>query len=90
MVDGYVLANGNTILVKSQTNPAENGIYVFNGTTSLLTRAATALRATMPAGGVILYNGIFAFDETPSMSKGQLMGCKAGIALQNRPVRYST
>ena len=55
-----------------------------------LTRAATALRATMPAGGVILYNGIFAFDETPSMSKGQLMGCKAGIALQNRPVRYST
>lgn len=54
------------------------------------TRAATALRATLPQGGFILYNGIFAFDETPSMTKGQLMGCKGGVALQNRPVRYST
>ncbi len=41
-VDGYVLANGNTILLKSQTIPAENGIYVFNGTASVLTRAAHA------------------------------------------------
>lgn len=54
------------------------------------TRAVTGLRATMPQGGFILYNGIFAFDETPSMTKGQLMGCKGGVALQNRPVRYST
>lgn len=55
-----------------------------------LTRAATALKASMPQGGVILYNGVFAFDETPSMTKGQLMGCKGGIALQNRPVRYAS
>ena len=55
-----------------------------------LTRAVTGLRATMPQGGVILYNGIVAFDETPSMTKGQLMGCRAGFALQNRPVRYAT
>lgn len=54
------------------------------------TRATTGLRATMPGGGFILYNGIFAFDETPSMNKGQLMACKGSIALQNRPVRYAT
>ena len=54
------------------------------------TRSATALKVNMPQGGVVLYNGIFAFDETPSMTKGQLMVCKGGIALQNRPVRYST
>lgn len=55
-----------------------------------LTRATTALRATLPAGGFILYNGIFAFDETPSLTKGNLMSVKSGIALQGRPVRYST
>ncbi len=55
-----------------------------------LTRAVTGLKGNMPQGGVILYNGIVAFDETPTMSKGQLMGCKGGFALQNRPVRYST
>lgn len=53
-------------------------------------RTATAVKANMPQGGVILYNGIFAFDETPSMTKGQLMGCKGGIALQGRPVRYAS
>ena len=52
-------------------------------------RSTTALRATMPQGGSILYNGIFAFDETPSLTKGQLMSVKAGIALQGRPVRYT-
>lgn len=54
------------------------------------TRAVTALRATLPAGGFILYNGIFAFDETPSLTKGNLMSVKAGVALQGRPVRYAT
>lgn len=55
-----------------------------------LSRATTALRATLPAGGFILYNGIFAFDETPSLTKGNLMSVKAGVALQGRPVRYAT
>jgi hypothetical protein len=54
------------------------------------TRVTTPLRATLPQGGYIAYNGIFAFDETPSMSKGNLMSVKTGVALQGRPVRYST
>lgn len=54
------------------------------------TRALTALRASLPAGGAILYNGIYAFDETPSLTKGNLMSVKAGIALQGRPVRYAS
>lgn len=54
------------------------------------TRATTGLRATLPAGGVILYNGVFAFDETPTLTKGNLMSVKGGCALQGRPVRYAT
>lgn len=58
--------------------------------TVALSRAQTALRATLPQGGFILYNGIFALDETPSLTKGNLMTIKAGVALQGRPVRYAT
>lgn len=53
------------------------------------TRAVTGLRAALPQGGVILYNTLVAFDETPSMTKGNLMAVKAGYALLNRPVRYA-
>ncbi len=54
VVDGYTLGGvdgaatpaafgmGNTLLVRNQTNPAENGVYVFNGNGNLLTRAANA------------------------------------------------
>lgn len=58
--------------------------------TAALARSNYALRATLPQGGFILYNGIWAFDETPSMTKGNLMSVKSGCALQGRPVRYST
>ena len=58
--------------------------------TVALSRAQTALRATLPQGGFILYNGIWALDETPSLTKGNLMTVKAGCALQGRPVRYTT
>lgn len=52
------------------------------------TRALTGLRAQLPNGSVLYYNGYVNFDETPSMTKNQLMGCKGGFSLQGRPVRY--
>jgi len=54
------------------------------------TRANTGLRGILPSGSILLYNGIVAFDETPSMSKGQVMSVKAGYALQGKPVRYAS
>ena len=38
-IDGYSLSNGDRILVKNQTVAAENGIYLFNGAGSAMTRA---------------------------------------------------
>lgn len=40
--DGVTLANGETILLRAQTAPAENGLYTFNGSASAMTRTATA------------------------------------------------
>lgn len=37
--DGVTLTSGDRLLVKNQSAPAENGIYVFNGSASALTRA---------------------------------------------------
>ncbi|NRR28891.1 phage tail protein [Oxalobacteraceae bacterium] len=55
-----------------------------------LSRTVTGLRGALPQGGFLFYNGIVAFDETPSMSKGNVMQCKGGFALQGKPVRYAT
>lgn len=52
------------------------------------TRLMTGLRLSLPSGSTILYNGIFAFDETPTLTKNEVMACRGAIALQNRPTRY--
>lgn len=41
-LDGVTLNNGDRILVKDQTTLSENGIYVFNGSGSALTRSLDA------------------------------------------------
>lgn len=53
-------------------------------------RSLVALKASMPDGSVILYNGYVSFNETPSMTKNQLMGVKATFNMQGRPVRYAS
>lgn len=54
------------------------------------TRSLVGLKATMPDGSVILYNGYVSFNETPTMTKNQLMGVVATFNLQGRPVRYAS
>jgi hypothetical protein len=41
-IDGITLSSGDRVLVKSQTSQAENGIYVFNGASTPMTRSADA------------------------------------------------
>lgn len=40
--DGVTLTSGERLLVRAQTAQAENGIYIFNGSSSALTRATDA------------------------------------------------
>jgi hypothetical protein len=39
-IDGISLSNGDRVLVKSQTSQPENGIYIWNGSSTAMTRAA--------------------------------------------------
>lgn len=41
-IDGVTLSNGDRVLVKAQTTVSENGIYVFNGAATPMTRAPDA------------------------------------------------
>jgi hypothetical protein len=54
------------------------------------TRNLVGLRATMPNGSVILYNGYVSFNETPSMTKNSVMVVNATFSLQGKPVRYAS
>ena len=54
------------------------------------TRNLVGLRATLPNGSLILFNGYVSFNETPTMTKGQIMGVKTTFNLQGRPVRYAS
>jgi hypothetical protein len=50
----------------------------------------TGVRAVLPTGSPLLYNGIIGFNPTPTMVKGQVMAVKAGLSLQGRVVRYAS
>ena len=52
-VDGVVLGASDRVLVKDQTTPAENGIYVWNSSSSAMTRAADADSTTKLAGTIV-------------------------------------
>lgn len=52
-IDGIALANGDRILLKNQDNPAANGIYVWNGDSTALTRADDANSSSELAGAVV-------------------------------------
>lgn len=56
--DGVTLSNGDRLLVKNQTAQAENGIYVFNGSGSALTRATDFdTWAEIPGSAMVIQEG---------------------------------
>lgn len=52
-VDGVTLTNGDRVLLKNQTDATQNGIYIFNGTGSNLTRSTDADTGTELANKTI-------------------------------------
>jgi len=41
-IDGITMASGDRVLLKAQTSAAENGIYIWNGASTVMTRALDA------------------------------------------------
>lgn len=51
-------------------------------------RVMRALKLNLPNGAVLLYNGIVAFNSTPTLTKGNVMEVSASFSLQGPPTRY--
>lgn len=56
VIDGVTLISGNRVLVKNQTIPAENGIYVFDGSTLIRSQDMNSW-AEVPAAFVFIEEG---------------------------------
>jgi hypothetical protein len=52
-------------------------------------QAVTAVRAVLPSGAPLFYNGFVGFNPNPAMGGGA-MTVKCGLALQGRVVRYAS
>jgi hypothetical protein len=52
-------------------------------------QAVTAVRAVLPSGAPLFYNGFVGFNPNPAMGSGA-MTVKCGLALQGRVVRYAS
>jgi len=58
IINGVTLSNGDRVLIKDQTVNTENGIYVFNGASSAMTRATDAdIWSEFPSSFVIVEKG---------------------------------
>lgn len=62
-IDGVTLTNGDRVLVKDQTASEQNGIYVFNGSGSAMTRASD-----MDAGAEFDGAAVFVMEGTQAGS----------------------
>lgn len=52
-------------------------------------RQPRAVKAVLPAGSLILYNGYITLNKTPSMTKNQIMALASTLSLTSEPVRYT-
>ena len=54
-IDGVTMVSGDRVLVKDQTTASQNGIYVWNGAASAMTRASDADSTTKLNGGAFVF-----------------------------------
>lgn len=78
-IDGVTLASGDRVLVKDQTTASQNGIYVFNGAASAMTRAVDA------DSNADVTSGLFTF-----VSEGTVNGDNGFVLVTDDPIVLDT
>lgn len=78
-IDGVALSSGDRVLVKNQTTGSENGIYIWNGAASPLTRAADADTGSELGDGTAVFVG-----------EGTTQANTAWVQTANNPVTIGT
>lgn len=81
-------ASPMTLTLEIGDDPSLTGYSAVK--TAAETRATRAMKALMPDGSFLLYNGYVSFNETPTMTKNQVMAVKATFNLLSKPCRYAS
>lgn len=63
-IDGVTLSNGDRVLLMGQSTGSQNGIYVFNGSGSAMTRAADADSSAEVTSGMFVFVEEGTYDNT--------------------------
>jgi len=83
-LDGVNLASGDRVLLKNQTTASQNGIYVFNGSASALTRAAD-----MDAAGEFVGAFFFVEEGTVNSDQGYVMSSNGPITVGTSDIEFT-
>lgn len=80
------ITSAQSITIGIADDPTQPGYIALKAASDV--RAMRALRLTLPDGSILLYNGIVSLNETPTLTKGQVMQVRATFSLQSKPTRY--
>lgn len=102
-IDGVTLATGDRVLLTAQATPSQNGVYVFQGGSSALTRASDAIIAgsIVPVGPDGTANNNLLFTQTTDSpvvgttaltwtTLGQLLQAGTGLSLSGNVLSLPT
>ena len=84
-IDGVTLSSGDRVLVKNQSTGSENGIYVFNGSSSTMTRATDADSASEVTSGMF----VFVEEGTVGADQGFVLTTDGTISIGSTSLSFT-
>lgn len=84
-IDGVTVTNGDRILLKNQTTGSQNGIYIFNGAASAMTRASDADSSIEVTSGMF----VFITEGTAGANKGYVLTTPDPITLGTTSLAFT-
>lgn len=84
-IDGITLTSGNRVLLKDQSTGSQNGIYLFNGAASAMTRATDA------DSNAEVTSGLFVFVEegTANSDNGYVLTTDGSISVGSTSLAFT-
>ena len=84
-IDGVTLSSGDRVLLKNQSTGSQNGIYVFNGAASALTRATDANADSEVTSGMF----VFVEEGTTNADNGYVLTTDGTISVGSTALTFA-
>ena len=84
-IDGVTLASGDRVLLKNQSTASQNGIYLFTGAASTMTRATDADSATEITPGMF----VFVEEGTTNADNGFVLSTDGTISVGSTALTFT-